>query len=430
MNNTFDDRKYRGKDRIYVPVPKKTGILRLYVWNGKRYADPKNGKKYDVRRTIIEVNGKRRRVKQMFSDLSEAILWQQGEDSGAKTGDAFGSLEELAKRSSKLGGMTFGNLVNKNKKNHVETLASSTQKRYERIMDRNLPILYPILMDEFKPQVIDEWLNKLISSERDIRRESYEHEFEMLVTILRFYEEYFDEDANFISPIKKRHKKKALLGKTSVKITPELTEDEFYLFREKLMYTANGGVFAIMATLQYFQALRISEAAAVYGTDFQIDQNNRPKSRFVCSRGLKWTKDTGKPTCEGGLKNGQYIGGFKEQPLLPESFTALSLIPDFWKIDRPLFQTPKGDWFTYRQIQRAYDKAFVMADLSYTGTHIMRHGGCRALYNQTGDLAVAKQHLGNKNMNSVLVYAQRRASALSEVVSKRWGNYEVVSGTK
>lgn len=116
--------------------------------------------------------------------------------------------------------------------------------------------------------------------------------------------------------------------------------------------------------------------------------------------------------------------------MLPESFTALSLIPDFWKIDRPLFQTPKGDWFTYRQIQRAYDKAFVMADLSYTGTHIMRHGGCRALYNQTGDLAVAKQHLGNKNMNSVLVYAQRRASALSEVVSKRWGNYEVVSGTK
>ncbi|MGH1469395.1 MAG: hypothetical protein ACRBBP_11075 [Bdellovibrionales bacterium] len=60
----------------------------------------------------------------------------------------------------------------------------------------------------------------------------------------------------------------------------------------------------------------------------------------------------------------------------------------------------------------------------------MRHGGCRALYNETGDLAVAKQHLGNKNLSSVLVYAHRRASALSEVVSKRWGEGGlVVNGT-
>ena len=50
----------------------------------------------------------------------------------------------------------------------------------------------------------------------------------------------------------------------------------------------------------------------------------------------------------------------------------------------------------------------------------MRHGGCRKVYNLTGDLAVAKQILGNSSLKSVAVYAVRDTSALDEVAQKSW----------
>ncbi len=117
--------------------------------------------------------------------------------------------------------------------------------------------------------------------------------------------------------------------------------------------------------------------------------------------------------------------GFKEQPMFPETYQALKWIHGVETKKGPLFLNFNGKIFEYRQIQRAYDLAFSRANLPFTGTHIMRHGGCRALLNETGDRYIAQQHLGNSSFSSTDIYAKRDAKALTEAVQKRW---EILEG--
>ena len=119
-----------------------------------------------------------------------------------------------------------------------------------------------------------------------------------------------------------------------------------------------------------------------------------------------------------GFKNSKANDGLKEQPMFPETFGVLS------KLKTPeakglVFQID-GTHLEYRAIQSAYDRTFRKVGLPFTGTHVMRHGGCRRVYNQVGDLAVAQQLLGNADLKSTLVYAKRDASALTEVAQKQW----------
>jgi hypothetical protein len=43
---------------------------------------------------------------------------------------------------------------------------------------------------------------------------------------------------------------------------------------------------------------------------------------------------------------------------------------------------------------------------------MLRHGGCRAIYNETGDVALAGMILGNEDSDTVKVYARRDKKAL------------------
>jgi integrase len=123
-----------------------------------------------------------------------------------------------------------------------------------------------------------------------------------------------------------------------------------------------------------------------------------------------------------GFKNSDsFDDGVKEQPVFPESYDALQAMLEESK-DRKsglLFELD-GKHLEYRQVQHAYDLAFRRAKLPYTGTHVLRHGGCRNLYNESGDLSVAAQLLGDKSEQATKVYARRKASALTEVAETHW----------
>ncbi len=106
--------------------------------------------------------------------------------------------------------------------------------------------------------------------------------------------------------------------------------------------------------------------------------------------------------------------------MFPETFDALLQIR--YEGAKGLIFQLEGTHLEYRAIQSAYDRAFKKADLPYRGTHVMRHGGCRRVYNEGGDLAVAQQLLGNSDLKSTLVYAKRSATALTEVAQKHWAN--------
>lgn len=61
-----------------------------------------------------------------------------------------------------------------------------------------------------------------------------------------------------------------------------------------------------------------------------------------------------------------------------------------------------------------------MNGLPYSATHVMRHGGCQSVYDETGDFDVAAEILGNSSPDTVRVYAKRRKAALTKVVHKHW----------
>jgi len=85
-----------------------------------------------------------------------------------------------------------------------------------------------------------------------------------------------------------------------------------------------------------------------------------------------------------------------------------------------VFKNDKGDFFSYRQIQYAYNKEFKKAGFKHSSTHVMRHGGCRLVFNETKDIGVAAQILGNVSISTVEVYAKRYKSALSDLAKKNW----------
>lgn len=80
----------------------------------------------------------------------------------------------------------------------------------------------------------------------------------------------------------------------------------------------------------------------------------------------------------------------------------------------------QGEPIPYRTIQGRYDGAFKRAGLPFRSTHVMRHGGCRRVFNEVGELPVVQQLLGNVDLKTTLVYAKRQASALTEVAHRQW----------
>ncbi len=125
-----------------------------------------------------------------------------------------------------------------------------------------------------------------------------------------------------------------------------------------------------MATVQYYQALRISEACAIHWDDIHFDFKDPSSPKIVIHRAVKWKKDTGLQTNIGCLKNASAIGHKKEQPLFPESFHVLQeLKAGFHRIG--LVFNNDGKLFEYRTIQAAYNTAFKRAGLPYTSTHFM-----------------------------------------------------------
>lgn len=199
----------------------------------------------------------------------------------------------------------------------------------------------------------------------------------------------------------------------------DLSEVEFLRFREELRQLKHGELLAALASVQFYQALRISEAAGLFWEDIQFDWRDPKNSRIRVVRSV-WYPHTGglKPEVRWGFKNAASNQGMKEPPMFPESHEALVSMYD--KSKTGLVFEWEGNPIPYRVIQAQFDRAFQNAGLPYRGTHVMRHGGCRRIYNGHGDISLAQQILGNSDLKTTLVYAKRQASALTQVSQKHW----------
>ena len=283
--------------------------------------------------------------------------------------------------------------------------------------------LFGVPIRELTAPRIDAWLDEMKDPNRkwihSKKRKRFKNELKLLSTIFGYYEEYY-EDTEFRFPIKRRHYEDADLNRQK-KVSKDLSLEEFTFFREVLRRTTYGKVLAPLATVQYFQAQRISETAGLYWEDINLDEEKPSNSRLTVRRIIVWPRVRTTPSyIKMGFKNAEANDGIKEQPVFPESYQALMELGENRK--GLVFQMD-GRHIEYRLIQTWYDKSFKLAGLPYRGTHIMRHGGCRNLYNEVPDLAVAQQLLGNSSIKTTTIYAKRHKGALTQVAHAKWAQH-------
>lgn len=452
FKDKFNPKNYQEKDRVYRPVPGCVNIQRLWIWNKdeREYQSPERGKIYEVRRYELKPDGTKRRVTKYCQILDEGRSWQNGTDEGEPpsrlkplvpmslpppasapipaatiepTPTPVASATEVT--SAKDPGPTFGAIYEAFLHRKVASLSKGTQINYARYVRLHFQKVLPVPIRDITPQFIDAWLDALRvgirKSHKGKSRTSFDHELSVMRCVLRFYEEYHD-DREFRFPLKSRHAEDAFVKKAAPK-AKDLPEDEFLLFREQLAKQKHGTILAPMASVQYYQALRISEAAGLFYEDVKLNLRSPEESSIrVCRHVVYPRVGKARPEISEGFKNA--AGGdksVKELYLYPQAYEALKQAykPEFKGL---IFKPDAFGPFTYRQIQKAYDTAFILADLPYRGTHVLRHGGCRRVYNATGgDLALAQQLLGNSDLESTLVYAQRDKGALKKHVKATWG---------
>lgn len=406
-------KKHQGKNRIYLKIAGATGIQKLFVWNNEQneYLPPERGKNFVAMRYELDEYGIKKRRNKYFETLAQARSWQSHLSSENDTED------------KKDYGPTLESIIEEWRQRRYPGYAPGTRDQYDKLIALYVKCLFNLPIRKITPRVIDTWICDLKKTQGQFwqgrKRKSFDKELICLGVILRYYENYHD-DLEFRFPIKRRHRQDVKLRVHSKPKSKDLPLEDFFKFREQLQKGKYAEQMVAMATLQYFQALRISEASAIFWEDVEMHFKSPEDSRLIIRRHLCWARTrNGKSEVRPGFKNSHVLGGEKEMPLFPETFKALKSV---FKLGAKglVFQDNQDSFFSYRKIQHAYNLAFKRAGLDYSSTHVMRHGGCRNVFNETKDIGVAAQILGNVSMETVEVYAKRYKSALTDLAKKHW----------
>jgi integrase len=424
---------YQNKDRIYQKHPHIKGLSKLLLWDPRanEYKTPENGRVWIARKTCADTFGKQERVQTTFGTFDEALEWLKTRTERS-TVDKVGTESDQNPSSKALGTFdtcpkdkSFKHLVSEFKRRRYPKLARGTQHHYDQLLRLHFEPLMKLSVSEILPRTIDSWIDGLIENihryPQARLRKSFSKELTLLGVILRFHHDHEDE-VGFSFPIKPRHRKAVVLRADSESSDRDLSYEEFEAVAKAFTEIAgkNAAVIRVLFVLQFRQALRISEAAAVHWEDLKLEFRNPSQSVIKICRHIEFSRIAGvESRISAGFKNSKGMGGIKEQPLFPESFQALKEL-HYLGCKGLVFQDEKGDFFSYRSIQAAYKQAFERAGVVYQGTHQLRHGGCRLVYNRTADLAVASQILGNLDAETIKVYAKRDKRALTDVAQKEW----------
>lgn len=215
-------------------------------------------------------------------------------------------------------------------KRKLASLSAGTQQNYARHIRLHFQKILPIHIQKITPQCINVWLDTLRSeigkSQKASLRIDFIHELSAMRCILRFCLEYYD-DPEFRYPLKSRHAEDTFVRKAPPKVKA-LPKDEFILFRAQLLKQRHGSILAPMATVQYYQALRISEAAGLFLEDMKLNfQSPEESSIRVCRHVLFPRIKNAVPEISKGFRNASRGDrSVKELSLYPQAFDALKQV--------------------------------------------------------------------------------------------------------
>ena len=220
------------------------------------------------------------------------------------------------------------------------------------------------MISEVTPVIIDDWIDYLKDLPRTDRRKTFEHEFNLLSGILKFYAEF---DDSFKNPIRPRHRKNIRVQSYSGVQNKHLNPEDFLKFHSELLKGKNGDLFGTMARVQFFQALRVSEVAALHWEDIKWNNNQAGRSEIHVSKSVFFSRSKNQePSLQNSFKNSRSNNGLKVAPLLKDSYEALVQYRKKNETQGLIFLL-NGKLLTYRQIQNAYDSAFKRSDWKEQG---------------------------------------------------------------
>ena len=419
MKKKFDTKAFDGRQRVEKTLPNAAKITRLYVWDALRGSYQPTS--FIARRWKDLGKGCKTSERQSFESLEQARAWQSKIDQPVDDLEAgpvkAGSIEVEKK------GLSFGELVEAFKLRHFPKLARGSQVNYVQQLELHFQELMPMQIEDITPRFIDDWLETLkrnMSLRPRTKRMTFEKELSLLATILRFYDEYYD-CPSFKLPIKNRHRSDAVVVRRAAKPERTLSFEDFLKAREASLSSKYGELLYVMMTIQFRQALRIGEVAALHWEDVTMDFKEPSNSGIRVRRHLDWTRKRNMTSkVVDGLKNSRAAGLCKELPMFPETFEALKRI---YVVGGKglVFKNNSGTFFEYRSLQHGYEQAFKIAGIPFGGTHNFRHGGVQLLYNQSGgNQALAGQLLGNEDSETIRNYARLSKTALKDAAKKEW----------
>ncbi len=423
MTQKFNPKQYQGKKRVYVKVPLSPNISRLYIWDEEahEYLTPTRGKAYIASRR----RSGEKRAKQFFRSVEEARTWQKFIELPQNPFDP----KKVANKSP-----LFSQVVEDWRKRCLNGSAPGTIRQYQRLLRHHFGMLMSKHINEITPAFTDDWLDVLTDPAghrmQNPNRKGFDHELSLLGTILRYYQNYCDRynDPDYVVPIRDRHVNRVQCVKANAKVAKkkDLSQDEFLIWRQELAKGKYAELAPPLATFQYYDALRISEAAAIFWEDVFFDWNHPEDSYILIRRHIDWVREKGVPSqLLPGFKNSKnYPNETKKLPMYPEVFEALR--ERFTPGDKGLVFQMDGSFLEYRWIQHAYDHAFERAGLPYSATHVMRSGGSSHLLNHSsGDANLAQQQLGVADLKTAMLYAKKEERALMDFSKVRWQQWNL-----
>jgi integrase len=407
----FNLKEFQG-ERIEKSIANHPNVRKLWNWNASKSLYESAGKNPYIARRKVLINEQWRTSKKCFPNLESAYVWLNSSADEAEK-------EEFFNYDSP----SFNEISAKYARDKFPKMRASSVELYTRFLKSNyFKFLENFKVREITPRIVDKWIDYLKMLPGKDNRIGFRPQFELFKAILNYYGSF---DDSYISPIKKRHLENIIVKPKNFK-NRELMESDFVIFANELSKFKNGLALCTLATIQYYQALRISEAAAVSKNDFVLDANNPENSRLRITKSVLYNSKKEAVEIQDGFKNSTSNFGIKEQPLFYKTYKK---VMEFLNKDnlnpKLLFTHDDGKPFDYRYIEGYYNRAFKKANLNFSGTHILRHGGGRRLFDSTnGDWGAVKQLLGNSDMKSVMVYAKRSSKALTDVSKAQWRNEE------
>lgn len=285
----------------------------------------------------------------------------------------------------------------------------STIILYKRIYKMHFSFLDDYEVEKLTPNIIDDWITGMKVNNRNPQRVSFDHELSLLKSLITYYNDFFD---GHLDIIKKKHNILCNIKHKKKRRDKELRESEFRKFVSKLA-VLYGKKYELLAMLQYYLALRVSEVVAIHYNDIKLNYTNPYLSTIVINKSIVFKHDS---ISQSQLQDGFKNGSIKVLPIFPELFIYLKDEVENYK-DKYLFI--EDGIVEYYTIKNYYNSAFKQAGLSYRGTHILRHGGCSRIFNLSGgNVIVASQLLGDSEQETFKTYAHSYGNTLQVLNDK------------